>query len=585
EHRLTELGVGNRRIATIFEMSYQELEERQRRMFRLCALNPAPDFAAAAAAALTGFDPDVTRELLDDLVDVHLLNPAGRDRYTFHDLLRIFGKEKAHLEDGDQNCRRAVDRLFEWIARSARAAAIIRRPKRQSLPVTVDHPEIAPTVFADRPAALDWFATEEQSLSCVVHGARQHRRPGIACQVIDAMRGYFFHRVDRLKWRSLAEVGLAIAREQDDPVAEAAMCHSLGLAATLQGEYPSGIALYEHGVALTRRSGDEQRRVELLLGLAGAQSQTGAHHATAECAQEAIELTRQHDDLMLSGALHMIGVTCWESGDLEQGARHLQEAVALDRHLGEDTLDDILSTLSIVYTDLGMLNSAYGCAAESLSLGEGMGSVHSQASALQNLAGVHLERGHFAQAETAATRALKLAIDSNLDKHVAFSSLNLGLARLESDPEQARDLLASCQATARDLNMGMTQIESLIGLSRAYRRLGDKANTLHYAAKAVDVAEHTGLPLAEAKARTVLAAAQLEHDDLSSAEETANRALDRHVASGHLLGAARTRLVLSRIRSRQGRLEEAETLHAAAARIYQQVGTPFPLLADRSTHG
>ncbi|MEU8610627.1 NB-ARC domain-containing protein, partial [Actinoplanes sp. NPDC048791] len=65
-----------------------------RRLLRLLALHPGPDFDGYAAAALAGADPATVRAELDDLCRDHLVQPAGEGRYAFHDLVRAFAANR-----------------------------------------------------------------------------------------------------------------------------------------------------------------------------------------------------------------------------------------------------------------------------------------------------------------------------------------------------------------------------------------------------------------------------------------------------------------------------------------------------------
>jgi transcriptional regulator with XRE-family HTH domain len=100
--RLDELAVGDREVRASLALSYRSLGDRERRAFRLLGLIDAADFAPVVAAALLDTTVAEAGEALDRLVDAQLLQAlpehADHTRYRFHDLVRIFARERLGLE-------------------------------------------------------------------------------------------------------------------------------------------------------------------------------------------------------------------------------------------------------------------------------------------------------------------------------------------------------------------------------------------------------------------------------------------------------------------------------------------------------
>lgn len=55
-----------------------------------------------------------TALLLESLVDVHLLELGGVDRYYFHEPVRHFARGRAYVEDGAEACQAALTRLVRF---------------------------------------------------------------------------------------------------------------------------------------------------------------------------------------------------------------------------------------------------------------------------------------------------------------------------------------------------------------------------------------------------------------------------------------------------------------------------------------
>ncbi|MFD1050724.1 hypothetical protein ACFQ1S_36955, partial [Kibdelosporangium lantanae] len=87
----SELNVtGMHGVAAAFSASYQYLGAGQRRLFRLLATHPGRDVDCQSAANITGVSPILAEDLLQTLVDHHLLLEPSPGRYRFHELLRDY---------------------------------------------------------------------------------------------------------------------------------------------------------------------------------------------------------------------------------------------------------------------------------------------------------------------------------------------------------------------------------------------------------------------------------------------------------------------------------------------------------------
>jgi transcriptional regulator with XRE-family HTH domain len=106
EHRLDQFKAGDLTIATAFGMSYEQLTDAARRVFRRLAVVPDRDFGAALAAAVGEVPVEVAWDALDELVDLGLLLDSTAGRYRFHDLVRLFARTR--LEEEESPAERAA---------------------------------------------------------------------------------------------------------------------------------------------------------------------------------------------------------------------------------------------------------------------------------------------------------------------------------------------------------------------------------------------------------------------------------------------------------------------------------------------
>jgi DNA-binding SARP family transcriptional activator len=98
--RLDVLQAAGLSIRSCFMASYELLTGRAgtvttvaARAFRLLGALDLPKVSLGLAAALLGVDPGLAEDALDELIEFRLLEPAGRDRYRMHDLVRLVAAE------------------------------------------------------------------------------------------------------------------------------------------------------------------------------------------------------------------------------------------------------------------------------------------------------------------------------------------------------------------------------------------------------------------------------------------------------------------------------------------------------------
>ncbi|MEV6057134.1 helix-turn-helix domain-containing protein [Streptomyces sp. NPDC052107] len=119
ERRLDQFRAGDLKIANAFGMSYEQLADSARRMFRRLAVVPGQDFDAALAAVAGGVSIADAWEALDDLVDLGLLHDSAAGRYRFHDLVRLFARDRLHEEEGATGRDALTGRVTSWLLRMA----------------------------------------------------------------------------------------------------------------------------------------------------------------------------------------------------------------------------------------------------------------------------------------------------------------------------------------------------------------------------------------------------------------------------------------------------------------------------------
>ncbi|MEO3794963.1 BTAD domain-containing putative transcriptional regulator [Nonomuraea sp. B10E15] len=258
-HRLDELVAGDLDIRAGFEMTYRTLPAGAQRAFRLAGLLDAPDFASWAVAALLDVPVRQAEREIETLVDAHLLNLTGTDetgrlRYRFHDLIRLYARERAQREESEPERQAALRRaLGAWLALAEVAAEHVPGPcfalmhssaPRWRLPAAVSGPLLADP--------MAWFGAEHAALMAGVAQACEARLTQLAWDLAGSTETYLNVRGLYDGWLRMHEQALALCRETGDRRGEAVLMR--GLLEVTTWSSPAG-----PGPAMTRmRAGASQ---------------------------------------------------------------------------------------------------------------------------------------------------------------------------------------------------------------------------------------------------------------------------------------------------------------------------------------
>lgn len=261
--RLDELSYGPLHVRAVFALSYLSLEQEQQRAFRRLGLIEVTSFPSWMAAALLDIGVPEADRLLETLVDAQLLqvaasDPAGRSRYRFHDLVRLFSREVGEAEDPAQVRADAIERVLSALLSVSRAAysalyggehQIVRGAAgRWSLPAAFRHDLVNDPV--------QWFETERL---LIVHGVRLAASAGhedlswdLACTtaIFFSLRKYLDDQHTTL------DLAYDAAERTDDIRGMAAVLHRRGMLHADKAHYDLATADFKRSLELFRTADD-----------------------------------------------------------------------------------------------------------------------------------------------------------------------------------------------------------------------------------------------------------------------------------------------------------------------------------------
>ncbi|MFD9704614.1 BTAD domain-containing putative transcriptional regulator [Lentzea sp. NPDC059081] len=375
--RLTERKAGDVAVRAAFEVSYAELSSPAvARVFRLLGLVDGPDFAVAAARALTDV-PDV-EELLAELVAAHLVEEPVPGRFALHDLLRQFARERCRRSESSEERSLALERLHKHYLEA----------------------------LADNPADL-WLAQERDNLVAAAHQAS----PAAAIAFAAGLSWYFRRRSEVADWAELNTLALEAARTLGDVRAEALALKELGAACERGFRFAEAERHWAAALELARGLHDRQLEAVTLNNLGIVHWRRRDLPAAVTALEASLRLREELDDAQ--GAAYVrtnLGLVHAALGDLPAALTCYEQTLTTFRARGDRSGElHALANMTDALRQLGSLDRALELAEQALELARSVGDRQVEAGVLLDRGIVHDLAGRPGRARSSYTEAVELS--------------------------------------------------------------------------------------------------------------------------------------------------------------------------------
>jgi tetratricopeptide (TPR) repeat protein/transcriptional regulator with XRE-family HTH domain len=494
--RLALMHAENLSVGAAFGLSYQDLPDDQRRLFRRLGLHPGPDIDAYAAAALDDTTLSAARRGLEGLYDQHLLTEPALGRYQLHDLIREHARALA-ASDEPSDCELATGRLLDYYLHTALAAGRhFATPPAARRPPPGRSPARTPDLSTPGQAGA-WLDAERANLHAVADYAVGRGLSLHAVAIPAAMSGYLAARGRRDQSASLHQGALAAARQAGDRLGEADTLAELGVLQGDTGDYPAAAATLAQAVALYGDAGDLPGQAHALNQLAYLRVLTGDYPAAAASSQQALALARDASDRPVeTDALIHLGLVQQLTGDYPAAAASQQRALTLSRDLGDlEGQAEALSCLGVVQQETGDYPAAATSQRQALALWRDLGNLGGEAYALNCLGVVQQETGDYPAGATSHQQALALFGDLGNRLGQADALNRLGeLATRTANTGQAGELHAQALAIARDLEAPLEEARALEGIGRSHLQDSNPDQAATHLQQALAIYQRIGSP-------------------------------------------------------------------------------------------
>jgi tetratricopeptide (TPR) repeat protein/DNA-binding XRE family transcriptional regulator len=505
--RLDHLAVGDLEVRASVALSYRALTGNQQRTFRLLGLLEAPDFAAWAAAALLDITTEQAEELVDGLVQAQLLELGGRDqtgqvRFRFHDLLRLYARERATAEDPPEQRQASLARaLSGWLALADQADQ--RLPSKL---IGVDHGAAArwslsaTTIEALLADPLAWLEAERAALVAAVDQAADAGLDELAWDLAGSLINFLDLRRYLDDWQRTHQAGLAAARRAGDRQGEASLLRGFGYLGMDRDSLTVAMDYFTQALPIYRQAGDRRGEAHAIDAVGTVHQIQGRYADAAGCYEQAmttfVELGDRRGEAWTRfgiAALHA------EQGKLATALTEFEEVLAAFQEVGDRRGEARTQRrLGTVHAARGNLDRAAAWLEQGLASMRQFGDRSIEALTIRSLGELYLRRDQRAKARSLFQECV--AVARELDDHAVEASAlgSLGnLHHLEADQHEAASYLERSAALWRKLDVPLELARTLERLAAVYLNAGSPTAAESAWQEALTLLERIGSPEAQ----------------------------------------------------------------------------------------
>jgi tetratricopeptide (TPR) repeat protein/DNA-binding SARP family transcriptional activator len=499
--QLGELDDGERTASAAFTLSYRDLDDEQRRAFRLLGLVPGRDIDTCAAAALIGTTVRRTARLLHDLLDAHLIGEQVEGRYVLHDLMRRYAADQSEAEDAAADRRLALCRWLDQQLQMAKAAMdLLYPPSQERRPRPLDHPVLS---IATPLSARGWLDMERANLIAAAGHAIEYGRADFAIALDAVLYRYLLVGSYYLDAYALHEHALYAAQQSGARAAEGIILGHLGNTSRPLGRWEDALDYLRRALVVHEEVGDRNEQAITLRVIGMVLGQHGRYAKAIEYLRQALALARElGNEEHEADTLAAIGNVHFHLGEFAEQVRCYHQARRIVTRIGDRVGEaGLLCNLGALLESRGRYADAIAHYRQALDILTDVGDRAREAIVLSNIGEVHRKQGQHQVAVAEHTQALSIfrEIENLPGEGGTLSYLAATYAAL-GQIEHALDLYEDALAIAHQIGDHTLEAEVLSRLGDACRVHGRSARALTAYLSAHAMAGQIGNPYERARA-------------------------------------------------------------------------------------
>ena len=454
---LDELAIGDLEVRGSVALSYQLLDDGQRRLFRLLGHLPGLDFPGWVTMPLADTSRAAAERLIESLVEARLVEAVGEDgsgfaRYRLHDLLRVFARERSAADDRPQDVHAALGRLYgAWLFLAERADDRLGFGQHLARIGRSEGPRWAPDTVTAQVIRdpLAWMERERALLVASVLHASELGLWHTAWDLAGCLTRFLQARWHVDDWRVTHETALEAARAAGDDRGEAAILRAIAEMHLDHDRYDEALVCLRTAAGIFARDGDELGRAHVRRAIAKAHRMLGRLEIAFACLRETLPVFEAHDDEPgLACALSALGGVHRESGRYDEALVAYRRARDVFRRLGDPHNEaTVLCGMGNALHALGRVADAEHHFTESLAMCGDHRIWSCEMFAHASLGALLTDTGDLRSADRELTAALSISEEFGDRFGKALSLRNLGeLRRRQGRLGEARSCLRQAHA-------------------------------------------------------------------------------------------------------------------------------------------
>jgi DNA-binding SARP family transcriptional activator len=413
--RLDELELGDLGVRASISLSYYAAGEAARRLLRRLALLEVTDFSGWVSAALLDEQLAQASDVLEELVTARLIEPVGTgsgasDQYRFHDLIRLFARERLAAEEPALEQRAALERALGSLLFLCEAAQYHiggSPPWLDSSAARWPLPAPLTGLLVRDPMA--WFEQERASLVAGVEQAAGAGLVELCWSLVAASNDFFLARSYLDDWQQCCDTALEAARQAGNVRGQAAMLLSRGTIAEERGQLPAARRDVQAAARMFRDAGDDHGFGLAIALTAVIDRCAGRSDAAAAGFEQALAIHRRTQNQQgVAYALQNLARIRLESDEPGQAQELLAEALQLTGARGRIAAQ-VLYVMGQVQLQTRQLGAASDTFARALATVRALRDQLGEAHILNGFGLAALQQGHHDTARDALEHALELA--------------------------------------------------------------------------------------------------------------------------------------------------------------------------------
>jgi tetratricopeptide (TPR) repeat protein len=435
--RLERLQLSDLSVRASFELSYRELSATDGLLFGKLGILVGKDFGKELAAVVHDADSPVI-DGIERLIDAQLLEVNIDRRYRFHDLLRLFAREKLDESTSVEEQEEIKLEIVNWCYKQSdiRHCLLVPSKRHQIVKLWIENGE-APADFDEQyliASTLDWFDLEREHLLSAIDWAEDEKCWNLVMSLVSNLLSFFQARSYWQEWEKACLATVNAASQSGNRHWISQSLNNLGMAYRIQSRWTEAIDCYQKSLAIYRELGDRQGEGQSLNNLGNAYGSLHRGDDAVECFQHSLTIKHQLGDRPgEANIFNNLGNIYKDQKRWDEAIDCFQRSLTIFRELGDRYREGgTLNNLGSVYLYQNRWDEAIDCFQKSLIICRSFRDLYIEAQILNNFGMLYRTQQQWDKAINFFQQSLSIRLELG-DKYGEAQTLShLGILYEES---------------------------------------------------------------------------------------------------------------------------------------------------------